>query len=652
MAPRARQLIICLRTRPNGGPEVYCGVEDFSAKDGTCVMPQWMMKKLRLREGLSIFVTAPVDLPQANFCALTPQTNDFFNEKDHRATLESSLQKYSALTVGDIIELSHEGRNFQVEITELEPEASCCILGDDVEVDVRGQAGNQLLDSSSITSDCETKKKSDILELIFGADPLVSMCNDEEYQIFKFQTPKNGCAVECRAEEANDLEFYISDDCKDASREYHILRCVTSDSVGGGIINVDYMEATLYVVVKAYNCSNCSFRIALVDKILPKPSCKIIGNIQSPSGDSIQCKNCMELVPKAQFSLHSAYCERHNLKCKVCDRVIRKSKQHLHWHCPDCTEPIFITDSLEGKKKHLSIVHKPIECPDCSSSFSGLDALVNHRRKLCPERMHRCRFCHNILKRGHPPENWNDRIRGFSEHESFCGSQTTECDICKARVPLKEIQAHMRLHSSGMISQHQNYKLTPQHSDKQQDELEQKSQFHDEIPKKTVLERKRPEPLCSNPLCSKHQVKASWNTLKLCSVCMRFMCNLSANRNIRAAESWPPKIWFTSLVKLYFIQLSKGCENDKCCNVGFCLTCNNDQSEEANANEVAALALKLAKETQSAPRICVDAETRDHNEAARRLSNLGFPLEWCVSALKACDGVQDAAAGWLLNQNI
>lgn len=42
------------------------------------------------------------------------------------------------------------------------------------------------------------------------------------------------------------------------------------------------------------------------------------------AADMMPCENCGERVPAARHSLHVAYCTRHNTRCGVCGRVLRK----------------------------------------------------------------------------------------------------------------------------------------------------------------------------------------------------------------------------------------------------------------------------------------------------------------------------------------
>ena len=52
------------------------------------------------------------------------------------------------------------------------------------------------------------------------------------------------------------------------------------------------------------------------------------------SADAEVCPNCGDEVPRARIVMHTAFCERHNVKCGVagCGAVVHKSESEKHWH--------------------------------------------------------------------------------------------------------------------------------------------------------------------------------------------------------------------------------------------------------------------------------------------------------------------------------
>lgn len=68
---------------------------------------------------------------------------------------------------------------------------------------------------------------------------------------------------------------------------------------------------------------------------------------------------------------------------------------------------------------------------------------VQHQSTSCPLRLIMCRFCGDMVHAGSTPGDARDRLRGLSEHESICGSRTTQCDSCGRSVMLKEMDIHV-----------------------------------------------------------------------------------------------------------------------------------------------------------------------------------------------------------------
>lgn len=110
------------------------GVLEFSADEGTCYMPYWMMRNLILTEGDKIKV-CNTSLPKGTYVKLQPITSDFLDISDHRAVLEHALCLFAALTTGDNIVIQHNQRNYEIEIVECRPAPAVSIIETDIQVD-------------------------------------------------------------------------------------------------------------------------------------------------------------------------------------------------------------------------------------------------------------------------------------------------------------------------------------------------------------------------------------------------------------------------------------------------------------------------------------------------------------------------------------
>ncbi|KAG6970910.1 hypothetical protein JG688_00004653 [Phytophthora aleatoria] len=112
----------------------HCGVLEFSAPEGSCYMPYWMMQNLFVKEG-GILNIQNVSLPKATFVKLRPQSQDFLDISNPRAVLEGSLRTFSCMTVGDTICLKYNNKNYMLDVREVKPAPAACIIETDCEVD-------------------------------------------------------------------------------------------------------------------------------------------------------------------------------------------------------------------------------------------------------------------------------------------------------------------------------------------------------------------------------------------------------------------------------------------------------------------------------------------------------------------------------------
>ena len=112
----------------------HCGVSEFTAEEGTMYIPFWMMQNLLIEEG-SLIMIKNVSLSKAKYIKLRAQSVDFLDIQNPKIVLEYTLKKFSCATVGDIIKFSHEGKEYYLEFTEVQPNNAVSIIETDCEVD-------------------------------------------------------------------------------------------------------------------------------------------------------------------------------------------------------------------------------------------------------------------------------------------------------------------------------------------------------------------------------------------------------------------------------------------------------------------------------------------------------------------------------------
>lgn len=125
---------------PDKGTLTHSGVLEFTAEEGSCVVPFWMMQNLLIEEGAVVTVTN-ASLPKANFVKFQAQHVDFLEISNPRAVLEHALRNFSCITKGDVICVPYNSKNYHFEIKEVKPQDAACIIETDCNVDFDAPVG-------------------------------------------------------------------------------------------------------------------------------------------------------------------------------------------------------------------------------------------------------------------------------------------------------------------------------------------------------------------------------------------------------------------------------------------------------------------------------------------------------------------------------
>ena len=116
------------------GRSTHCGVMEFSAEEGVCYVPYWMMQNLLLESG-GIVELLNVTIPKGSFVKLQPHTTAFTQLNNPRVVLERALRNFSCLTQGDTISIEHGDDTFYLDVVEVKPGRAISIIETDVNVD-------------------------------------------------------------------------------------------------------------------------------------------------------------------------------------------------------------------------------------------------------------------------------------------------------------------------------------------------------------------------------------------------------------------------------------------------------------------------------------------------------------------------------------
>ncbi|KAG7828362.1 hypothetical protein KL920_003499 [Ogataea angusta] len=152
-------------TSENSGKSTNSGVLEFTAEEGRCYLPQWMLDTIAAEPG-SLVNIKTADLPQGSFVMLEPQSVDFLDISDPKAVLENALRKFTTLTVGDIIELDYNDQIYKIKILEVKPESQShgiCVIETDLETDFAPPVGYVEPDYKALKEEQEKKNKTKAL---------------------------------------------------------------------------------------------------------------------------------------------------------------------------------------------------------------------------------------------------------------------------------------------------------------------------------------------------------------------------------------------------------------------------------------------------------------------------------------------------------
>ena len=119
----------------------HSGVLEFTAEEGSCYVPFWMMQNLLVGEG-GLLTISNISLPKATFVKLQPQHKDFLEAiSNPRAVLEHALRNFSCVTKGDVICVPYNNRNYHFLLKEVQPQDAACIIETDCNVDFDAPPG-------------------------------------------------------------------------------------------------------------------------------------------------------------------------------------------------------------------------------------------------------------------------------------------------------------------------------------------------------------------------------------------------------------------------------------------------------------------------------------------------------------------------------
>lgn len=479
----------------------YVGVQEFTSPSDIITLPRAVMDALNLRPEDALnsdkaITVRYVKLPKASAVKLSPLTSDFLDISDPRPFLESALRNnFTLLLNGQIVTLRHEGRNYQVLVSDLQPaDAPAAVIVDtDCAVDIgepmdggkgrrRGtafikmgelvhasvQRGEYAYYSVTIPREVDVNAYDVKVEVHPTAGSSAPDVYVSQQPVRKPVLSKHVWAM--NAPGATQLWLVDTNRSLPPSGTSE-LATSAHGSAGATVADMLAAEAaaasarTYYIGVTGWAApSEFSLQVDITPKSKEHPCVNLARDggartdvvaaaaaaaSAAPPGTKL-CPTCGSFLPDANYALHVVQCARTVFKCTHagCGAMLRRTATvaQEHWHCPVCS---LVMHSSWGDK-HQALVHTPLAC-ECGISLP-LHELHQHAASACPSRAVTCRFCGASTRAGAPPRDAGDRLRGLTEHESYCGSRTGVCSFegCTGHYKLKEVDAHFALVHPGV----------------------------------------------------------------------------------------------------------------------------------------------------------------------------------------------------------
>ncbi|CAO3637227.1 unnamed protein product [Mucor hiemalis] len=558
--------------------------------------------------GVKEFSSESTILPKGTWTRLQPLSADYRDITDYRAALEAHLRgHYTTLTKGQILTCRYGGRAYEFQLSDLKPKDAVSITDTDLEVDMEPiiTSADAIVKDQANSSTAISKKLA-IIELNTSISEVEVPKGSYKYWKLVINDVQD-VALKITVESGN-ADIVVSSTDRTPTLENHEWCDLTSDR--DRFVQLSHITSShLHVGVHGYTENTVVSWEAAQSTTLATN--QMMDLDEEDHEGKVQCKNCHSWVLERTLLLHEGFCLRNNVICPWgCGKVFKKGSEEYehHWHCDQCE---YVGDnSVKEREKHTAYYHTTKKCVCTTFETNSFQALAEHRRSTCPEKLITCRYCHILVAQGVVSLDARDRLLGLHSHESYCGSRTIVCQKCNKPITIKEIQVHAKIH-----------------------EVKRQQQT---LP-----------PMCCNRNCIRP--RANKNRLSFCQYCFGpFWITEDDPKNVKLIQR---------VVRKSHSQLTVGCGNGWCRNKH----CATATKEPKDATTAASLLIPMIK---SLPRelalsnpnpelyFCVDEATTRKKFLAELLASESegkYELGWCVRAIESEQEDLDRAKTWLDN---
>lgn len=420
----------------------HAGVMEFTAEEGFVALPPHSWSNLFPAGTLksSMVEVRYVWLPKGTYAKLQSDEIGFSDIPNHKAVLETSLRQHATLSEGDVLTVNHGALTYHLRVLQLKPSSSVSVLETDIEVDVMGPESPEKTNHHVLTPLIFGKLESGVVDEGNYSYYKFSI-DDDTWKIISSADAKIEIKLESQMQDG-DTDLYVSrHPLLFPTRHQHVW---SSHDVGPkalilGMEDKNFGPGSYSVGIYGFKgTSKFTVSVTIRDKPREKVGQNAASSSSSMEVDTVECRNCKRNIPSRTIALHEAYCSRHNVICQHlgCGIVLKIEDAKSHVHCGKCGQAFHEVEI----EKHVKVFHEPLQCP-CGIVLEK-EQMVQHQSSDCPLRLITCRFCGDMVEAGTCAADARDRLRGYSEHESACGSRTAPCDSCGRSVMLKDMDMH------------------------------------------------------------------------------------------------------------------------------------------------------------------------------------------------------------------
>ncbi|PRP87573.1 hypothetical protein PROFUN_04600 [Planoprotostelium fungivorum] len=356
------------------GHTSYCGVEEFTAEEGSVIVPEWVLKNLRAKEGDQVTLRR-VKLPRGTFVKLQPHTAEFLEVNDTRAMFEWVLPKFMVLNQGDTIVVPYRDKKYTFNVMEVKPGNSVHIIDSDINVDF----------APPISGEVPTR-----------AEFSTSFTEKEDKEEKKGAAVGMGGNTYDTTDKQEGVDYKICDNCRKpinmSNYSMHSLTCARNNYLCPGcdeVIQKSKKEEHMQEVHAMVYCE-CGAHMQKRDLPLHRQN-------DCPKR-TVTCNYCPLQMPYNERFEHEAKCGSQTVKCEGCSRYIMKKDLDVHEvECQFAREAGVYNRNETYTQPTYTAPPPPqpqednrMACPICRTSFEHLDDLqvhmiTSHEETLVPE---------------------------------------------------------------------------------------------------------------------------------------------------------------------------------------------------------------------------------------------------------------------------